>query len=288
MLKLHAALTTALAAALLAPAAVLGEQDIDALDRALDDTRRALEVLAGIDARIREGDLRSTALPPGATALPCEATELARAVSEAPILDATERDARLVALRNEVSLLQAELDLFDMPGAGAALEPREASAQAPRPGEPPAPQPIVPTIGLDDDARALIAELRTNPRTQEIPESPEPAPEALARGSKPIGPAYSADPLRQAQACYRLGELARGLELLRSLPETIEVLEWRARLQARADRLDEATATLRRLVEIAGEGPVAERARSELEFIEWKRGFLARLPIRARTNGSRP
>jgi hypothetical protein len=73
-----------------------------------------------------------------------------------------------------------------------------------------------------------------------------------------------------------------------SLPETVEVLEWRARLEARSDRMEEAGATLLRLIEIAGEGPVAERARAELEFVEWKRGFLARFPSRARPSERRP
>lgn len=100
MMKFQAAIATGLGAFVLVPSALLGDQEVAALENALAETTRAIEVLAGI----REQTLTQ----------PETAFGLVASATEAPILDPMQRDDRLVALRNEVNLLQMELDTLDV------------------------------------------------------------------------------------------------------------------------------------------------------------------------------
>ena len=101
----------------------------------------------------------------------------------------------------------------------------------------------------------------------------------------PEGEGYSADPLRHAIACYRAGRFAEVLGLIGPDERDLEALYWRARALAQLERVDEALETLGRVIERGKDAGVVERARTELEFLEWKREFERR---RAKSGEVRP
>jgi hypothetical protein len=271
MLRFQFAIASALAPLLVVPVFV-GQGSIATLQDALSGTRRALEVLKGLEERLRQD--------------PAAALGLILSATEAPSGDELQRDARLESLRNEVNLLQMELDAMQSPvlgpdgavqsalGARLPLDPLGA-----RPGTGPAPSAGI-TTGMDDSLRALFSEppaaravLRSGPTTQHDRSAASPAAGADEHGAS----AYSADPLRHGIACYRAGRFAEAHELLAPL-EGASALYWQARALERLERVDEAIAVMERAIATGGEGFEQRRAQTDLEFLRWKRDFLATLP----------
>ena len=270
MLRHQTALASVLGSVLVV--ASLGDGEIRTLEDALGETARAIEVLHGIEKRLAQD-------PAGALGLVLSATE-------PPILDERARDERLEALRDEVNLLQMELDASGSPLAGAPLVPAPLSAATPAPMVVPLSSGGELTTGLDDSMRRLL-ELESAPtpvkeptagtRTAEArPAGPRAPAPSEPRTISPEGQGYSADPLHHAIACYRAERFAEVLELLGPDEKDLEALYWRARALEKLGRVDEALETLARVIERGKTGDVVERAATELEFLAWKRDFEAR------------
>jgi tetratricopeptide (TPR) repeat protein len=268
MLRFQTPVAGVLAALLVVPA-FLGQAQVATLQDALSGTRRALEVLKGLEQRLHEE--------------PAAALGLILSATEVPAGEEAERDRRLESLRNEVNLLQMELDAMQSPvlgadgavqsalGARLPLEPRA-------PADPAAPSAGI-TTGLDDSLRALLAEApaaRAALRGETVAAregAPAPAPGEGGGGAS----AYSADPLRHGIACYRAGRYAEAHALLAPLDDAA-ALYWRARTLERLERLDEAVEVMERAIAAGGEDVELRRAKTDLEFLRWKRDFLANLP----------
>ena len=270
-MKHQATLATGLAALALAPVA-LQEGELRALESALAGTVHALEVLTGIAERL-ETD-------------PAGTTELVLGATERPHLEPGAGDERLQTLRNEVSLLQMELDAFESPGFATAPNP-PVSPEGP-PATEDAPDtartaPVFPvlgerlTTGLDDALRDLVrAEIHDPPdAARERPERTE----TLPAPPSPEGEDYSADPLLHARACYHGQHFQQGLDLLEGRSD-VQSLYWRSRCLARLERLAEAIDLLARIVEVEGDSYEGRRAANDLEFLRWKQEFVGRLPER--------
>lgn len=250
MLRFHTALTSLLAAVLV-PAVFLGDGEIGSLEQALGETERALQVLGSVLKNAEGGD--------------ASAVGAVRRATESPILDPERRDARLVDLRNQVNLLQAELDGLRAPALGTVAPPPPAEAAA----LPPITSGLSPHVLEGLVARPTL--------------EPAPATGAPASAAPPAAtgaPLYSADPVGHARACYLAGHFQKCLELTQQRADDPEALFWKARALERLGRLDEAVATMREAA-TRGEGtPLAQRARTEIEFLEWRRSFLADAPGR--------
>ena len=256
-MRMHAALSAGLAALFVLPRFASQGDDPAVLQASLTRTARALEVLSGIEARVRArdtaviGDVLSATEPAGTD--PAAANEA------------------LETLRREVSLLQMELDSLE-----SAPVPDPAAAK-PEPGS------LSITTGLDETTRrALSLPLGAEESSADAPAAEPPAPVSLE------GPGYSADPLRHALTCLRTGRPERALELLAGR-EDLESLYWRSRALADLERADEAIELLSRIIAADGDDYAARRASTDLEFLRWKQGFRARLPegLRGRTEGPR-
>lgn len=285
MLKFQPILTAAAGALVVVPAVTLDDADLGSLQSALNDTTRAIEVLTGLQQRIDAGDPA--------------AADMVERVTEAPILDPRSRDERLETLRNEVGLLHTEFDLLEarafalapppMPGTGSpgtgALQPNQpaqpsglAFGSLPQAGTAP-----VVSSGLSQADRMRLSDLGlppkaggTAPASDAAGTTPGPGtiPVAVAEGD---GPEYSADPVRHARACLRAGRYQEGVDVLRN-SEDPEAMYVKARCLEKLGRLDEAIETLTVVVAQSPEGYQAERAKSDLEFFQWKRDFLALVP----------
>jgi hypothetical protein len=271
MLRFQTALASLLGSALVAPV-FLGQGTLATLEDALAGTQRALEVLKGLEQRLQAD--------PGA------ALGLLLSATEPPALDGQQLDGRFEHLRNEVSLLQMELDALQSPqlASGAAGIP----AGAPPPVLMDTAEGEWRTTGLDDSLRALLASDAPGPPVR-------PAARGDASGAAEdadVANAYSADPLRHGIACYRAGRHAEALALLAPIGGPT-AMYWTARSLERLERLDEAVTTLERALAAAqatgGETPGFEprRAASDLEFMRWKRDFLRGLrPAAPAADGS--
>jgi hypothetical protein len=279
MLRFQVAVASLLGSLLVVPAFV-GQGQIATLQDALSGTRRALEVLKGLEQRLREE--------------PAAALGLIVSATEAPSGD--QSDQRLEQLRNEVNLLQMELDAMLSPvlgpdgavqsalGARLPLDPGPARDAL---GAPLAPSAGI-TTGMDDSLRALLAETppaRGVPRGQAGPAREGPA-QAGAGDSKGSENAYTADPLRHGITCYRAGRFAEALELLAPL-EGATALYWQARTLERLERLDEAVQAMERAIAQGDEGFEQRRAQTDLEFLRWKRDFVANLPAAGAAKGAK-
>lgn len=247
MMRHQAALSSVLAAALV-PALYFGDGELASLEDALGETMRALEVLSGLALRAEQGDPQSVSF--------------VRGVTEAPILEARRRDERLVDLRNQVNLLQAELDVLEAPAFVIAATPPPPAATAAG-GD-------LPRIsaGLSPERLALLA----------APERSEPAA-ADPRPSLPDeAPGYSADPLAHARACFYARRFEKCVALADEVPDSPEALFWKSRALEKLGRLDQAIEAMQRSLELSGEGPAARKAKAELEFMQWRRSFLRDAP----------
>jgi len=266
MMKFQTTIAASLATILVVPAVTNGDE-IGTLEDALSNTVRALEVLAGIEAKVAQGEEG--------------ASNLVTAVTEPPILDPRRRDDRLGALRNEVSLLQTELDLLETSRPPAApehrVDPIAASAAAVSDGTP---LPPVHT-GLNASTLDIVRSV-TKPeeeRSTTRATTGEGGDSRIEVRTESEG--YSADPLGQARACYRAKRYEQGAALLAEVTSDAEALYWRARCLEKLDRLDEASKDLKKVIDLVTDDFQRQRAKTDLEFVEWKKGFLSKLEKRS-------
>ena len=244
MLKFVGILGSALASIVIVPAAALEgsrhDSPVQSLEVALSQTVEALDLLTGMQSRAKAG----REITAGA----------AREISEAPIPGDEERDQKLQLLRTQVSLLQQELDLLEYkmedlrPGSSFKEKPQGDTGQA------------LVTNGLDQSVLDQIRDLKR----PKAPEAEPPPP------IEHVG--YSADPLLQGQACYRAGLYERGIELLEPVGSPAGQY-WYGRCLERAGRLDDAITVYRKVSEAEDGGSFVERAKTNLEFVQWKARF---------------
>ena len=262
MLRFQTAIASVLGPLLVLPA-FLGQGHIATLQDALSGTRRAVEVLKGLEQRLQTE-------PAAALGLILSATEPASG-------DEAQRDQRMESLRNEVSLLQMELDALQSPllAADGAVQSALGVHLPPAAGQP-APQSGI-TTGFDDALRSLFSEepdarstRRENADTRANP-SAQPAPAEHSNS------AYSADPLRHGITCYRAGRYAEAYELLAPIGDST-ALYWQARTLERLERIDEAIQVMERAIAQGGAGFEQRRAETDLEFLRWKKDFMKSLP----------
>ena len=96
MMRYTTGLSAVLGVALVMPAIGMDARRIKALEGTLDETQQALRILGDLQRRLEVE--------------PRGVSQVVLSVTEEPILDGARRDERLVGLRNEVDLLQMELD----------------------------------------------------------------------------------------------------------------------------------------------------------------------------------
>jgi len=263
MMRFQTVVASGLTTFLVVPAVTLGGDEIGTLKEALTNTARALEILAGIENKLDDDEPVSAGI--------------VLAVTEPSILDARRRDERLNALRNECSLLQTELDLLEN-AATAEAPSTETTSHVSTPTVAGDAHSLPPVhTGIDEATRNALRSLAGEETSQGEPRDASATVEAAAGEGSPETEEYSADPVGQARACYRAKRYAQGFALLEKVTSGTQALYWRARCLEKLDRLDEAATDLRKVIEQTSDGFEKQRAQTDLEFIEWKKGFLEKL-----------
>lgn len=241
-------------------------QGADELKRALGETVRALEVLGGLE----------TSLPK----LPADhAMEIVRSATEAPpgnLLDERARDERLQELRKSVSRLQMahdELARVASPSAGDTNVP--VSTQALAEGT------VNVTTGLDESLRSRLTQApSTPPMRSSRSMSAGTTPSASSKPFSTDVPGTPDDLVRQGQALYRAEKYQDVLALLRGIEGDPRAKYWSARALERLGRFDDAIALYKLVAADPKADYLAPRAKSDVEFLEWKRDFSAKVEAR--------
>ncbi len=272
MLKFNYALNLGLATLLVVPAVTLGSGGEDSLEATLQRTLKALDQLAAVEQRLQSGD--------------ASAIHTVIAATEAPLPTPTEepgaRDALLETLRHDVARLQGETERLE----NAALPTAAPSAptQAPTNAPASAPVEIAATTGLDDSFRARLAAGKPT----SAPRAPAATTPTTAPATTPVAtpaseasrafeqPGYAADALRLGRACYRQGRYTEALAAFELRLDDAECSYWRARTLEKLGRETEAIAGFGAVVARKDAGSLAERAREDLEFLQWRLDFEKR------------
>ena len=264
------------------PAMTFGGGLPDSVETALDETLHALEVLGQLEEQLDAGK-----------PLPAEA--------DISVTEAALGDERLLGLRDEVAQLQAKVDRkkiesgipISLPDANPH-DPHTPSTEAGDPAAPLSTAGVSP--GLSETFVRALGSGQVGPEaptrtgqtssSQSRPAS-QPAPATGARGqhdaestaarshagASPEGKGYSANPMRQAQACFRAKRYEQGLAILEAAEPSAEVDYWTARFFERLDRIDEAIA-LYTAIETNDQATLwHEAAKRDREFAEWRRDF---------------
>ncbi len=276
MMRFQFAIQAALGALLVTPALTLGVQHNDSLESALRRTLASLEELGRIEQRLQQQDPSAIAEILGA--------------SEAPLVtssgDAGARDGALLDLRGVVGRLQRDLDELENKSDSKTLQ--QVTRRAPLPIESETRSAARPelTVGLDDALRRRLGE-RVRPVVSEPTRLSSAASETQRRTDSKTafeGASYAADSLRLGRALYRQGEFTKALDALSSGTDG-ESLYWRARSLEKLGREVEAIATYKQAIALPDGGYSAQRAKEDLEFLEWRLSF-ERARQAAKTSGA--
>lgn len=299
MMKFTGTLSLGLGIVLGVPALTFGGGIPGSLQEALDETVRAIDVLNQVEKKLQVG----ANLPDG----------VVTRLTEPAILDARGRDMLLDNLRNEVGTLQAKVDRQEALNPPAATvghgsgDPTVMGPMVPGPVTAPNVSKDGPlnlagiSTGMSSNLRTAISmgsgnvgstpdggvtvtepvkdptEMSTGDQvaTDDKPADTKPKAEPAATNSpdSPEGKGYSADPLRQAQACFRAKRYQQGLDLLVGAPKSAEVTYWKARLSEKLGKWSHAIDLYTELKDDATAGVYAEQAEQQLEFVIWQRDF---------------
>jgi len=268
MLKFNYALNLALATLLVVPAVTLGSGGEDSLEATLQRTLKALDQLAAVEQRLEAGDASAIPTVVAATEAPLPA----------PAEDPGARDALLDTLRNDVARLQGETERLETAALTAdAATPIHATPTNTSSG---ATSEIAATTGLDDALRARLAAgtVPSAPRKQDTNVATgTPVATSASGATRAFEQAgYTADALRLGRACYRQGRYAEALAAFELRLDDIECSYWRARTLEKLGRETEAIAGFGAVVARKDAGALAERAREDLEFLQWRVDFEKR------------
>ena len=266
MLKFNYALNLGLATLLVVPAVTLGSGGEDSLEATLQRTLKALDQLAAVEQRLQAGDVNAIPAVIAATEAPLPT----------PAEEPGARDALLATLRNDVARLQGEAERLESASLGASV-PAEPALTVPSSA---VTNEGAATIGLDDALRARLAAgtVASAPRKQDAnPATPAPAATPTNGATRAFEQAgYSADALRLGRACYRQGRYAEALAAFEQRLDDVECSYWRARTLEKLGRDTEAIAGFGAVLARKDAGSLAERAREDLEFLQWRVDFEKR------------
>ncbi|MCC7011024.1 MAG: tetratricopeptide repeat protein [Planctomycetes bacterium] len=285
MLKFNYAINLGLATLLVVPAVTLGTNQNESLEVTLKKTVEALDELAAIEQRLHDKD-------PGAIH---DALRWTEAPLQTPDNRPEVRDELLVGLRDEVARLQREAEALESGSQAVELKTPEIPAESAREiVESTVDGPT--TIGLDDAARRKLS---SKPRVA----PPSDAGATTAGATAPTKPAsstnggktpakqsfepegFAADAFKLGRAFYRQGRYDQALVNFEGNAKNPEAQYWRARCLEKLGRTADAIVAYGQVSALPDAGFAAERAKEDLEFLQWRLEFDKSRP---KTEGTKP
>ncbi len=273
MMKASGIVSFAAGTLLLVPTAQDGS--VATLEDALGRTVQAIEFFAGFEQQAQNQDP--------------DAVDTLLRNTESALFNEPSGEARIFDLRDEINRLQIA---YDAVLGGDARPDLQAAVLAPlsqTTGTNPVPAsdekhtrsahiangeqaPTHPFTGLNASTRSALAAVHPGSAVIQ-PAKPAGGSKGTGAQAKPVSApdpdGYSADPVRQARACYKAGLYERGLLVLAGEVLTPEGQYWKARLLEMLERTDEALEVYKRV--IASDDPeLSKRAQGDLDFLEWR------------------
>jgi len=189
--------------------------------------------------------------------------------TDAPGPNPAAAEARLASLRLEVARLQMIHD---------ELGPSESQANT---------DGATPnsTTRRNDDARATSSASGATKSTNRNGATETPAVDANLTAFEPVG--FTVDPVLQGEALYRAERYSECVTVLRKAPDEPRAQYWSARALEKLNKPDEAIAIYTKLAARTDGGWATTRAKSDLEFLQWKREIEPR-PEPAPSRGGTP
>ncbi len=273
MLKFNYFTNLGLATLVVVPAVTLGTSQNESLEQTLKRTLHALDQLAAIEQRLATGDATAVSAVLAATELPLPT----------PPDRPQARDELLDTLRGEVARLEGEVELVESGAQVAPTRPKPATnGKVDDVGVPP---PPAATTGLDDAARRLLG-ARTSvpvvtPTTQPSSSMTSRPVASTARAFENDG--YAADTLKLGRALYRQSRYAEALVTFEQRREDAECSYWRARTLEKLGRDSDAITAYGEVIALKDAGAHADRAKEDLEFLEWRLSFEKARPAAKET-----
>lgn len=271
------------------PAITVGDGLPDSLETALDETLYALKVLGELDKRFESGESLSV--------------QTMVDVTESGMENERASDERLTELRDEVAGLQAKFDIKKINGELASRD-SESANHAREETAAPVIRKLGPTMGTAGVSQGLSSTFikalgsgqigpqsqasdghgndegpASQPTSQPIEKHKETAGSHEDKpgehsSDSPEGKGYSANPMRQAQACFKAGRYEQGLSLLEAAEPSPLVDYWMARMLERLGRIDEAVKLYTAIETNDEAAELHTAAKRDREFAEWRRDFL--------------
>lgn len=219
------------------------------LEKALDETVAALDQLTQTQTRIASGDYTGV-------------DELL-ASTEAPVAQTQEASAIKNKLRDEVSRLQMALDTLESDYVLPPVTVESVGASQPK-----------RTTGLTDEQRGEIGGILVP-----VPGGKQTSEILTDEGTASFERAgFTAHYARHGRAYYRAGRYEEGIALLRHAPEDDpEAMYWRGRCLERLTKLNEAVAAYTKVIDNPKAGSLADRAKDDRGFVEWKIAFSSKV-----------
>jgi len=251
MMKFTYLFNFGLMGALVVPAAIQQGTSVEQLTRAIRSSDKALDSLSGIEQQLANGDYAGV--------------EAILAATEAPFGGERQRTELLDQLRREIGQLESRLQDVGLPSVLDYLnDDPTASIQLGPEGEPGSAGEIA-TTGLSESERNGVGDIWP-PITTEAE-----SPKARKSGDKFTieKPGFTADALRQGRAYYRASRYKEAMVLFTTREGEPEADYWIGRCLERLDRPSEAVAAYTRVIENEASGALAERAKSDRDFLRW-------------------
>lgn len=275
MLKFNYFTNLGLATLVVVPAVTLGTSQNESLEQTLKRTLHALDQLAAIEQRLNSGD---------ATAVPA-----VLAACELPLPTPPDRpqarDELLDTLRGDLARLEGEIELVESGSSATPAHPKARTSD--KLNDVDVPPPPAATTGLDDAARRLLGARTSVPVTTPAAQQPSsatnttrPAPSS-ARTFETDG--YAADTLKLGRALYRQSRYAEALTTFEQRREDAECSYWRARTLEKLGRDADAVKAYGEVIELKDAGAHADRAKEDLEFLQWRLSFEKARPAAKET-----
>lgn len=246
MMKWGFTINAGLGAVLVVSAMGAGSNGEQGLELTLTRTVHGLEELAGIRARLESGDAAAV-------------NDLIRA-TDAPSANPAAEEARLASLRLEVARLQMIHD---------GLAPLDAKPETSKKGR----DAVQDAASKRADAHGSPASGKPTKGAPNDKNTPT-TPDANLTAFEPAG--FTVDPVLQGEALFRAERYAECVSVLRKAPDEPRAQYWSARALEKLDKVDDAIALYTTLSARKDGGWAAARAKSDLEFLQWKRDLESR------------
>ena len=267
MLRFTTLINFSLVGAIVAPAAFQKGPSVKELSASIEATENSLRSLQAIQGKLKSGDE--------------SAVKSILAATESPFGSARDRSQLMDQLRREIGELEFRVEETDAPIVLEHLneDPTESVRRDPSGQNS---KGAVATTGMTTEELSEVGNI-----WPPIPTGSNNIPVASKDGGRLRyeKSGFTVDAVRQGRAYYRAARYLEALRLFETRKDDPQGDYWIGRTLERLDRPQEAIAAYTRVIENEEAGAIAERAKSDREFVMWMVDFDRKLTTYGKDKG---